>query len=238
MAVVYTRRATSLDSCEKSCNPFHECKQTWKLISSPTLNASANIALDESLLESFDGTPLLRLYSWEPNSYTIGRFQKPEQIADIGRFGDDWARRMTGGGLLLHGFDLSYTVILPISYLGSKSVKESYEYICTFLINFYKELGLDVVYAKDCMTRPQTQSIFCQAGFEAYDMIYDGKKLGGNAQRRTKNILFQHGSIPLRYDSREYSGYSLEEFGITLSEDKAKELLIKSFQKSFAVILQ
>ncbi len=205
----------------------------WRLIDSPTLSASENISIDESLLEVFDGTPILRLYSWKPNSYTLGRFQKIEQIEQKERFGDDWARRMTGGGLLLHGFDLSYTLILPIDFLGSKSVKESYEYICSFLIHFYKTLGLDVEYAKDCISSPQSSSPFCQAGFESYDMIYDGKKIGGNAQKRSREILFQHGSMPLAKDSREFSGHSLEEFGIVLSVPEAKELLIKSFQETF-----
>ncbi len=186
--------------------------------------------LDKSLFDSFDGRPIFRLYSWEENSFTIGRFQKLE---DEKTYGTNYAKRMTGGGLLLHGFDISYTIIIPINLLGKKSVKESYEYLCSFLLDFYKNLGLHVEYAKDIMPDSLSKSFFCQEGFEAYDMICQGKKIGGNAQRRTKNLIFQHGSIPIKNDSREFSGYSLKEFGINLSEDKIKELLKQSFVETF-----
>ena len=39
---------------------------------------------------------------------------------------------------------------------------------------------------------------FCFAGRESYDILIEGRKVGGNAQRRLRNAVFQHGSIPLR----------------------------------------
>jgi lipoate-protein ligase A len=68
-------------------------------------------------------------------------------------------------------------------------------------------------------------------------MIYEGKKLGGNAQRRTKNLIHQHGSIPLRSDKRDFAGHSLEEFDIKLSEVEAKKLLAQSFIETFEAVL-
>ncbi len=204
----------------------------FKFIDSPKLSAKANMDFDKSLVENFDGTPIFRLYSWKENSFTIGRFQKIEDIQNHKRFGTNYAKRMTGGGLLLHGFDISYSIVIPITLLGSKNVKESYEYICSFILNFYKKLGLHVKYAKD-IDKELSKSFFCQEGFEAYDIICQGKKIGGNAQRRTKNLIFQHGSIPIKNDEREFSGYSLDKFGITISEEKAKKLLKQSFIESF-----
>ena len=204
----------------------------FRFIDSPKLSAKANMDFDKSLVENFDGTPIFRLYSWEENSFTIGRFQKLKDIQNVKRFGTNYAKRMTGGGLLLHGFDISYSIIIPTSFLDSKNVKESYEYICSFILDFYKKLGLHVEYAKD-IDKTLSKSFFCQEGFEAYDMICQGKKIGGNAQRRTKELIFQHGSIPLRGDKREFSGHSLDEFGVNLSEEKAKELLTKSFKEIF-----
>ena len=182
---------------------------------------------DKSLLEK--GEPTFRLYTWKPNSFTLGRSQKQENIE---KFGNDWARRETGGGLLFHGYDVSYSITIPTKLLGSKSVKESYEYLCSFLLHFYKKLGLHVEYAKD-INLELSKSFFCQEGFEPYDMMYDGKKIGGNAQRRTKTTILQHGSIPLKKDNREYAGYSLEEFGVKLSPQKAKDLLRQSFVELF-----
>jgi len=204
---------------------------TWRFIDTSSLTAHENMELDESLLQSNE--PIFRLYTWKSSSFTIGRSQKIENIKDAKKFGDNWAQRMTGGGLLLHGFDVSYTIIVPTKLLGNRNVKESYEYLCGFLLNFYKKLGLHVEYAKDCLASSLSKSIFCQDGFEPYDMIIKGKKIGGNAQRRTKNFIHQHGSIPLRNDNRKFAGHSLEEFGITITEKETKELLKQSFMDVF-----
>ncbi len=203
----------------------------WRFIDSPKMSAKANMDFDKSLLENFDGTPVFRLYSWEANSFTIGRFQKLEDIENIERFGTNYAKRMTGGGLLLHGFDVSYSIVLPISQLGRRGVKESYEFLCQFILNFYKDLGFEPAWAKDILPNSLSKSPFCQEGFESYDIIIESKKIGGNAQKRTKNLILQHGSIPLRKDKRKYSGYSLEELGIELSEKETKERLLKSFKE-------
>ena len=201
----------------------------WRFIDTPELCAKENMEFDKSLLEL--GEPTFRLYTWKKNSFTLGRSQKEDNIE---KFGSDWARRETGGGLLLHGCDVSYSIIIPTKLLDNKSVKESYEYLCSFLLNFYKKLGLHVKYAKDINVE-LSKSFFCQKGFEPYDMIIKNKKIGGNAQRRTKTTILQHGSIPLKKDSREYAGYSLEEFGMNISQKESKELLKKSFEKSFGV---
>ncbi len=205
----------------------------WRFIDSPKMSAKANMDFDKSLLENFDGTPVFRLYSWEDNSFTIGRFQKLEDIQDIERFGTNYAKRMTGGGLLLHGFDVSYSIVLPTNQLGRRGVKESYEFLCQFILNFYKDLGFKPAWAKDILPNSLSKSPFCQEGFEPYDIIIEGKKIGGNAQKRTKNLILQHGSIPLRKDKRKYSGYSLEELGIKLNEKETKERLLKSFKELY-----
>lgn len=202
----------------------------WRFIDSPTLGPKENMELDKSLLEAKE--PTFRLYTWEKNSFSIGRSQDIEDIRDREKLGSNWTKRLTGGGVLLHGFDLSYSITMPTKALGSKSVKESYEYLCSFLLHFYKNLGLHVEYAKDT-SLDLSKNEFCQVGFEPYDIICQGKKLGGNAQRRTKKMLLQHGSIPLKKDNRSFSGYSLEELGVIIEEKETKEALKNSFLKTF-----
>jgi lipoate-protein ligase A len=66
----------------------------------------------------------------------------------------------------------------------------------------YKKFGLEPSYAK--YQRPDEslgiKTGFCFSGSEEYDIIINGKKIGGNAQGRKKEIIFQHGSIPLAID--------------------------------------
>lgn len=196
---------------------------------------SQNMALDEALIENFqnDELPILRFYTWDKDAFTLGRFQNILDIKNFENFGENFTRRTTGGGLLLHGFDLSYSLIIPTSLLTNKSVKESYEYLCQFLLHFYTNLGFEASFAKEIMSNKLSKSAFCQVGYEPYDIIIKGKKVGGNAQRRTKKFIYQHGSIPLHVDSRIFSSVSLEELGRNLHVKEVKELLKSSFETTF-----
>ena len=71
-------------------------------------------------------------------------------------------------------------------------------------------------------------------GFEAYDIIINGQKIGGNAQKRAKNVIFQHGSIPLRTIKKDQKyGASLEDFSIKIDFDEAVNGLKEAFEKTF-----
>ncbi len=209
------------------------------------------MAVDEALLSEFreSDLPILRLYRWEP-SISLGRFSKLSQSVDmkiIEKQKLPFVRRMTGGGILVHGGDLSYSLIFPREYLKDAGVKESYRYLCRFLINLYKKLGLKAEFAHD-LKLESSKSNICMASNEPYDIIIDGRKIGGNAQRYTKKLLFQHGTIPLSLDARLFKDIFLEEFGLqeiatldrirkAVTYEELKESLIEVFMKSFDVKL-
>ena len=214
-------------------------KAQFRLIRSGTLSARENMAIDKALFENFS-QPVLRLYSWE-KSFTFGISADISELNDkeeLDEYGSNYAKRMTGGGILFHGNDISYALIFPASYMGQLNVKQSYEKICTFLLNFYKGLGLEAIYAKDASVEI-SKSEFCQLGFEDYDILIQGKKMGGNAQRRSRDVIFQHGSIGLfNLDEREHTGNSLRDLGVELTYEEAAEKLIQSFEETFDVVLE
>ncbi len=217
-------------------------KSCFRVIQHDSLSAKENMATDDALLSSYeDGNePILRLYSWE-NSFTIGVSQKFENYPITSVYKGNYAKRITGGGVLFHGHDLSYSLVIPTSLLEGFNIKESYEKICSFLLKFYEKLGLDAKYVKDFEGMELSKNEYCQVGFEAYDILVNGKKIGGNAQRRTKKAIFQHGSIPIfRNDDESLNGkigYTLEDFNIQLDYEKVKRLLIESFQETFDIEL-
>ena len=214
-------------------------EKSFRLISSNTSSAKINMATDDALVKSYEESdkPILRLYSWE-DSFTLGVSQKLEDYTHLKEYKNNCAKRITGGGVLFHGHDLSYCLILPVDYMKNLSVKESYEKICTFLLNFYKNIGLDAKYAKDDENITLSKSEFCQIGFEAYDIIVNGLKIGGNAQKRSKKFIFQHGSIPIRkVDKKQELGNCLEDFNITISYEEAMIELSKAFENTFEVNL-
>ena len=224
----------------------------WRLISSGLSSAAWNMAVDEALMRSFseNDMPLLRLYEWENPSLSLGRFSHPEQSLDpekMEKSGIEYVRRMTGGGILVHGGDISYTLIVPQNFVRSRGVKSAYRYLCGFIMDFYKRLGLDASFAKeDGPIVQHTES--CLAGREAYDIVIDGRKIGGNAQRHTRSAMLQHGSIPLCIDRELFeplfripSGLpeagSLKPFDINLPRHDILERIKKSFGETYSAEL-
>lgn len=209
--------------------------RNYRLILSSKNSAKTNMQIDKVLLDCFsvDDDPIFRIYQWTP-SFSVGASQKCEDFPlFIKKYSNNCAKRLTGGGVLFHGFDMSYAFIAPNFMFEGFSIKQSYERICQFLLDFYKSLNLTPSFAKD-LPMTLAKSDFCQIGYEAYDIMMDGKKIGGNAQKRVKNKIFQHGSIPI-FDTidKTNEGYSLKDLGVDLDFQNAQNLLLNSFTKCF-----
>lgn len=232
---------------------------TWRLIDTGPLDAAANMAVDEALLRSFDPAapvPVLRLYGWEPPAFSLGRFQRGEEILDPDRCaaaGVAVVRRITGGGAIYHAEELTYSLVCAPSQIpGGAGVKESFRTLTRFLLDFYRGLGLAPSWAVDGPAagpfggRPP----LCFAGREEFDVVVAGRKIGGNAQRRLKGVVFQHGSIPLRpviaralpllrrVPPELLSGSaSLAELGVQRAGRELRERLAASFAAALGVEL-
>ncbi|MDX3959971.1 lipoate--protein ligase family protein [Aliarcobacter skirrowii] len=210
----------------------------FRLIITQNFSSSINSNIDKALFKSFknDSIPVLRLYTWE-DCVTLGAGQKLDDYEKLQTsYKNNISKRLTGGGVLFHGHDISYTILVNPNMIENKDVKETYFLICQFLLKFYEDLGLKADFAKDNKDIVLSKSPFCQVGFEAYDIIINNKKIGGNAQKRAKNCILQHGSIPLYTKQKdELFGNSLDDFGISLSFEDAKDRLIKAFKTTFNV---
>lgn len=230
-----------------------EQSNIWRLIDTGPLSGAENMAVDEALLRHFDpagSRPVLRLYGWEPPALSIGRFQP---IADINlercqQDGISCVRRITGGGTIFHADELTYSVVCrPDQIPAASSVKDSFRVLTAFLLAFYRSLGLSACYAVDAPQpheRLGERTAFCFAGRESYDILVNGRKIGGNAQRRQRELIFQHGSIPLRDRTGEGLGYlcnppasldgqttCLEQEGVTEGPEFLKKRLLRCFQE-------
>src|ERR1700758_5021168 len=76
-------------------------------------SAAMNMAIDEALLESAT-VPSIRFYCWQSPALSFGYFGK---FADVASYAGerDLVRRWTGGGIVLHGNDLTYSIVIPVS---------------------------------------------------------------------------------------------------------------------------
>lgn len=230
----------------------------WRLIVTPPCSGAENMAIDEALLRSFDpatSLPVLRLYGWEPAALSLGRFQKGNEVLDLERCRQDHVpivRRITGGGVIYHADELTYAIVCaPEQIPPASSVKDSFRVLTGFLKAFYHGLGLDACYAVDAApagSRLGDRTAFCFAGRESFDILVGGAKIGGNAQRRQKGLIFQHGSIPLlnragtglsymreRLPEQVRDVASLAECGISENGGHLRRRLATAFREHFAV---
>jgi lipoate-protein ligase A len=180
--------------------------KTWRVWFSEAFTGPENMAWDEALFQSSaskkSGVPVLRFYSWNPSTLSLGRFQNPELGLNPDRPRLPLVRRSTGGGAIWHADEITYSINCHQDHLGVDTVKASFERLCGFLLETWRNLGWKSVYAKDIMDLGALGQITaaCFSGKEEYDILVEGKKLGGNAQRRQGGSIFQHGSIPIVLD--------------------------------------
>jgi lipoyl(octanoyl) transferase len=166
----------------------------WLLFKSGPGSPEMNMALDEALLEIGPSlvAPVLRFYSWNPPAATFGYFQKFAEVVF-------WTslrpliRRPTGGGLVPHDADWTYSLIVPPHHGWYRiSAIESYRRLHQWISSAFQRLDVATELAP---TQVEASPGRCFAGAEKFDLLWNGKKLAGAAQRRTRNGLLVQGSI-------------------------------------------
>ena len=166
----------------------------WFLLQSGKGDAAFNMALDEALLENVSrlGRPVLRFYGWTEPAATFGYFQK---YADVGEATSlrPLVRRPTGGGLVPHDADWTYSAIFPVGHeWHSLKAEESYRRMHDWLRLAFAELKVVTDLAPCCKRSVPGQ---CFVGHEKFDLLWHGKKIAGAAQRRNKLGLLIQGSV-------------------------------------------
>jgi lipoate-protein ligase A len=178
--------------------------QKWRLLISVPSRGAWNMAVDEAILEAVDNKlvpPTLRLYAWDPPCLSIGYAQSMMDV-DIVRLealGWDWVRRPTGGRAILHTDELTYSVIAPQSDPRvSGGVLESYQRLSLALLTALRNLNIPAMSLPNHMVnRNQEAGAVCFEIPSNYEIVVNEKKLIGSAQARRKNIVLQHGTLPL-----------------------------------------
>lgn len=165
--------------------------------------AALNMALDEALLETAQ-VPSIRFYKWDHTALSFGYFGKFADVENQ-QTERDLVRRWTGGGIVFHGNDLTYSIAIPASAPAfSESSMSIYENVHRALSNALVSSGVRVELASigsdAALRRPRTARRtvpidFCFANPVRADVLSNGRKIAGAAQRRTRRGLLQQGSI-------------------------------------------
>ncbi|MDU2136821.1 MAG: biotin/lipoate A/B protein ligase family protein, partial [Staphylococcus warneri] len=181
--------------------------ETWNFINTGSHDPYYNMAMDEALLNFVSRgeiDPVIRFYTWDPATLSIGYFQRLTKEIDIEKVkekGYGLVRRQTGGRGVLHDKELTYSVIVPESHPKMPStITEAYRVISQGLLEGFKNLGFDTYFAvprskEEREKLKQPRSSVCFDAPSWYELVVEGRKIAGSAQTRQKGVILQHGSI-------------------------------------------
>lgn len=147
-----------------------------------------NMAADQAWLELSE-VPVLRVYRWKEPTATIGYAQSLPKLAESL---PPWpvVRRWTGGGVVLHDNDYTYSVIVPAVHPWSQTNPlDSYRLIHDSLARALDD-GSRLAGMEDLIEAP-----FCFVAPAMHDVIRDKVKVAGAGQRRGKLGLLHQGSV-------------------------------------------
>jgi lipoate-protein ligase A len=152
------------------------------------------MALDEALLETVAdlNQPVLRFYSWSERAASFGYFQKHGEIARSTLL-RPLIRRPTGGGLVPHDADWTYSLVFPPGHAWhALRAAGSYRRVHEWIRAAFAKLGVETELA------PCARKVLpgqCFAGCEEHDVLWHGRKVAGAAQRRNRMGLLIQGSV-------------------------------------------
>ena len=153
-----------------------------------------NMAVDHWLLQT-ENKPMLRIYGWEGDWVSLGYFGGLEETRALFP-GVELVRRETGGGIVDHRIDCTYTLTIPRrEELANLRGAESYRTIHTALTIALGRAGGEVsLIAED----RDGDSPACFEKPVAWDIVdSQGRKVAGAGQRRSRKGLLHQGSLIL-----------------------------------------
>lgn len=208
---------------------------TWDFWSDSANSPAFNMAADEQLLldSAARGRPLLRFYRWDCKAVSIGYVQAYSAAPD----GFAVVRRPTGGGVVYHDYDFTYTVIFPKDhFLCSLNRLQSYDWINRSVQEALKLLALDANLAdSEISSEVDRSNMVCFTNPTRYDIMLGEQKVAGSAQRRTKDGILHQGSLhfggPLPMKREALAAAILQGFknimAVEFEEFKPDEKLLK-----------
>jgi lipoate-protein ligase A len=154
-------------------------------------SAALNMAVDEALLAEATA-PVLRFYRWRQSSLSFGYFGHYAEAA--GEAGErEIVRRWTGGGIVPHGTDVTYSVIIPATHLSfEKSSPEIYSALHDAIRRALESNGVTATLAGSAVPKISEN---CFANAVRADVMSADRKIAGAAHRRTRSGLLHQGSI-------------------------------------------
>lgn len=162
-------------------------------------NAAENMTYDFLMLQRYQQADAIRVrhYKWDYPAYTFGLSQKISYVnSEIKEEGVEICRRPTGGGVVSHLEDWTYSIVIPASHpLCQGQPLDAYETVHQAVVDSLQKEGVDAVLNK---TPPSSKTpSVCFNKAEVFDVILNNlpTKIAGAAQKRTKAGMLLQGTI-------------------------------------------
>ncbi|MBN1222539.1 MAG: lipoate--protein ligase family protein [Candidatus Aminicenantes bacterium] len=219
---------------------------------------SWNMAVDEFLFESIrreTSKTVLRFYAWRRPTASIGYSQKIDKVVDTSfcnKNGIDIVRRLTGGKLVLHHREVTYSLSSCDLKSFSPTVSESYKRISEAMMLGLKKMGLSPILADKTPQDYIRGHLPCFSRPARDEVMIAGGKIIGSAQKRIGPCFLQHGSIPLEENEKLLASVSsiaagsdnlsmtslCRAIGKRITFDRAVEMLAEGISEYFEVRLK
>lgn len=174
-----------------------------------TDSAAANMATDWWMLHHYPApdVPRFRHYGWREKAWTFG-YSQPWEVIEASKEKeiDSLIRRPTGGGIVDHRNDWTYTLVVPPSHpFCHLPASESYCHLHKLIAQSLEVGGVPSTLAQP--PAKDNEPLIAKACFlraERYDVVSanSGQKLAGAAQKRNRHGLLFQGTIDRGSDLR------------------------------------
>ena len=213
--------------------------ETWRLITTWGADPAFNMGLDEALLESAEGSPTVRFYSWRPDTLSLGYFQRFSDVPGVEKAGAV-VRRITGGGAIHHVRELTFSIAASLDHpLYRGPIADSYTRVHEAIRAALAEVGVpaEIRGARDRVS-DRTGTGMCFHKSSAIDLVWGDRKGVGSAQRRKGGRVLHHGSIKLGGSPLEGEIATAGEHAKGLSAEIFAPILRSTFAKEFGATLE
>jgi lipoate-protein ligase A len=175
---------------------------------------------------------VFRLYGWSRPTLSLGYFQASAASRAYPQLGElAWVRRPSGGAALVHHHEVTYALALPPGAPWQKMGESWLHRMHTLLADALASVGVPV---KICGRHEEKKlgDVLCFLHHTPGDLLIDGAKVVGSAQRKQRGALMQHGSILLAATPWTPQLPGIRELtGATLSAEMLSDALIEQLAK-------
>lgn len=209
----------------------------FHLIDDSAHSGQYNMSFDTRLAEECkEDEFFLRLYQWNPYTLSLGANQSFDDV-DLEKAQQDnidVVKRPTGGRAIFHSEEITYSVIVPLSFgLSPKGIYHAVsEALIHGLLKYSNELNkttLETLQPNFPEVLKSKSGSICFASTAKNEVKFFGKKLIGSAQKKMKNIVLQHGSILCGTKHKELVNY------LTLPQELKSELIDEVEEKTIEI---